>query len=140
MDPGEPTGLPVATDPGLQVRARGGVRRVFAAAGDGGTRRRGRLSGLCAWTETLQLVKVGGKSRLVCAADLAYGNQRWPPLIKPGATLVFEIKEWVCPVNRESPATASRPGRRASIPTPAEIPGRVRLIAMEAGHGASQAA
>jgi FKBP-type peptidyl-prolyl cis-trans isomerase FkpA len=44
------------------------------------------------WTEALQLVKVGGKSRLVCPSDLAYGDQGWPPLIKPGATLVFEVE------------------------------------------------
>ena len=44
------------------------------------------------WTEALQLAKVGGKSRLVCPADLAYGDQGWPPLIKPGATLVFEVE------------------------------------------------
>jgi hypothetical protein len=44
------------------------------------------------WTEALQLVKVGGKSRLVCPADLAYGDQGWPPLIKPGATLVYEVE------------------------------------------------
>jgi len=44
------------------------------------------------WTEALQLVKVGGKSRIVCPADLAYGDQGWPPLIKPGATLVFEVE------------------------------------------------
>jgi FKBP-type peptidyl-prolyl cis-trans isomerase FkpA/FKBP-type peptidyl-prolyl cis-trans isomerase FklB len=44
------------------------------------------------WTEALQLVKVGGKSRLVCPAALAYGDQGWPPLIKPGATLVFEVE------------------------------------------------
>ena len=44
------------------------------------------------WAEALQLVKVGGKSRLVCPADLAYGDQGWPPLIKPGATLVFEVE------------------------------------------------
>jgi len=44
------------------------------------------------WTEALQLVKVGGKSQLVCPADLAYGDQGWPPLIKPGATLVFEVE------------------------------------------------
>src|SRR5262249_51568529 len=34
----------------------------------------------------------GGKSRLVCPADFAYGDQGWPPLIKPGATLVFEVE------------------------------------------------
>lgn len=44
------------------------------------------------WAEALQLVKVGGKSRLVCPADLAYGDQGCPPLIKPGATLVFEVE------------------------------------------------
>jgi FKBP-type peptidyl-prolyl cis-trans isomerase FkpA len=44
------------------------------------------------WTEALQLAKVGSKSRLVCPADLAYGDQGWPPLIKPGATLVFEVE------------------------------------------------
>jgi len=44
------------------------------------------------WTEALQLIKVGGKSRFVCPADLAYGDQGWPPLIKPGATLVFEVE------------------------------------------------
>ena len=44
------------------------------------------------WTEALPLVKVGGKSRLVCPADLAYGDQGWPPLIKPGAILVFEVE------------------------------------------------
>jgi hypothetical protein len=44
------------------------------------------------WTEALQLAKVGGRSRLVCPADLAYGDQGWPPLIKPGATLVFDVE------------------------------------------------
>jgi hypothetical protein len=44
------------------------------------------------WTEALQRIKVGGKSRLVCPADLAYGDQGWPPLIKPGATLVFDVE------------------------------------------------
>ena len=44
------------------------------------------------WSEALQLAKVGGKNRLVCPADLAYGDQGWPPLIKPGATLVFEVE------------------------------------------------
>src|SRR5256712_9467687 len=44
------------------------------------------------WTEGVQLMKVGGKSRLGCPSDIADGRQGRPPVIKPGATLVFEVE------------------------------------------------
>lgn len=44
------------------------------------------------WTEALKKMKPGGKARIVCPSDIAYGNAGRPPLIKPGATLVFEVE------------------------------------------------
>jgi FKBP-type peptidyl-prolyl cis-trans isomerase FkpA len=44
------------------------------------------------WTEGLQQIKAGGKARLVCPSDVAYGDRGSPPTIKPGATLVFEVE------------------------------------------------
>jgi FKBP-type peptidyl-prolyl cis-trans isomerase FkpA len=42
------------------------------------------------WTEGVQMMKVGGKSQLVCPGPLAYPEGR--PGIPPGAILVFEIE------------------------------------------------
>jgi FKBP-type peptidyl-prolyl cis-trans isomerase FkpA/FKBP-type peptidyl-prolyl cis-trans isomerase FklB len=44
------------------------------------------------WTEALQKMRTGGKSRITCPAEIAYGDQGSPPLIKPGAPLVFDVE------------------------------------------------
>ena len=44
------------------------------------------------WTEGMQKVKKGGKIKLWCPSDIAYGDRGSPPKIDPGATLVFEVE------------------------------------------------
>jgi len=44
------------------------------------------------WTEGVQKMKVGGKARLVCPSEIAYGDNGHPPTIPGGATLIFEIE------------------------------------------------
>jgi FKBP-type peptidyl-prolyl cis-trans isomerase FkpA len=57
------------------------------------------------WREALQHIRVGGKARVVCPSDLAYGDLGRVPLIPQGATLDFQIE-----------LLAVMPGRGAAQP------------------------
>ena len=56
------------------------------------------------WTEGVQQIKVGGKSKLVCPAAIAYGDRGAPPDIGPGATLIFDVEL----LGIEAPAAAAQ--------------------------------
>jgi FKBP-type peptidyl-prolyl cis-trans isomerase FkpA len=65
------------------------------------------------WTEGVQKMKVGGKAKLVCPSDIAYGDGGHPPTIPGGSTLVFEV---------ELLETKAAPAAPAPPPAPAAKP------------------
>src|ERR1017187_9847053 len=67
------------------------------------------------WTEALQLMKVGGKSRVVCPSSLAYGDRGAMPPIMPGATLEFNVE--VVHIAPKPAVSAPTPGA-TGVPAP----------------------
>jgi FKBP-type peptidyl-prolyl cis-trans isomerase FkpA len=55
------------------------------------------------WTEGVQKMKVGGKAKLVCPSELAYGD-RGTPGIPGGSALVFEVELLEVQKNEPPPA------------------------------------
>ena len=71
------------------------------------------------WTEGVQAMKAGGKAKLVCPSDIAYGDAGSPPAIKPGATLMFEVELLEVKSAEEKPA---KPAAAPAAPAPADKP------------------
>ncbi len=72
------------------------------------------------WTEGLQKMKVGGKAKLVCPADIAYGD-RGRPGIPGGAALTFEV-ELLEIVKTEPPPAPPAAPVAPPAPSPAPTP------------------
>ncbi|HTO08316.1 MAG TPA: FKBP-type peptidyl-prolyl cis-trans isomerase [Myxococcota bacterium] len=85
---------PAATDT-VKVHYHGTLRdgTVFDSSVQRGEPAEFPLNGVIpCWTFALQQMKVGGKYKLTCPSDIAYGDRGSPPAIKPGAALTFEIE------------------------------------------------
>jgi FKBP-type peptidyl-prolyl cis-trans isomerase FkpA len=73
------------------------------------------------WTEALKVMKVGGKSRIVCPSDLAYGDRGALPLIRPGATLEFDVE--LLEVHPATSAADTKPAEPGANMAGANAPG-----------------
>lgn len=93
MTPG--TGESPAASDTVSVHYHGTLRdgTVFDSSVDRGEPAKFPLNQVIGcWTEGVQKMKVGGKAKLVCPPELAYGDRGSPPTIPGGAALVFEVE------------------------------------------------
>ena len=91
----EGTGASPGPTDTVKVHYHGTLRdgTVFDSSVDRGTPAEFPLNRVIAcWTQSLQTMKVGGKYKVTCPSDIAYGDRGSPPSIQPGATLSFEVE------------------------------------------------
>jgi FKBP-type peptidyl-prolyl cis-trans isomerase len=101
---------PAATDT-VKVHYHGTLRdgTVFDSSVDRGQPAQFPLNQVIGcWTEGVQMMKVGGKAKLVCPPDIAYGDRGAPPNIPGGAALIFEVE--LLEIMAADGAAASLPG------------------------------
>ena len=78
-----------------------------------------KLSGVVpCWTQALQHMHVGGKARIYCPSETAYGDRGAGPMIPGGATLVFDVQ--LLDVTAGEPAAPAAPATPAAPAAPAE--------------------
>ncbi len=94
--------------------------KVFDSSVERGTPAEFPLNGVIpCWTEGVQKMKVGGKAKLVCPSDTAYGDQGAGGAIPGGATLVFDV-ELLDIVKPEAEAKPAKPARKEAKPAEAK--------------------
>ncbi|MBK26276.1 MAG: peptidylprolyl isomerase [Halobacteriovorax sp.] len=110
----EGTGKTPKADDLVEVHYHGTLTdgKVFDSSVDRGTKVTFPLNRVIkGWTEGLQLIKEGGKIKLVIPANLAYGDAGAPPKVPGGATLVFEVELFEIK-KKDAPAPAPAPKKK----------------------------
>lgn len=109
---------PGATDI-VKVHYHGTLRdgTVFDSSVDRGTPAEFPLNRVIpCWTQSVQTMKIGGKYKVTCPSDIAYGDRGSPPAIQPGATLSFEVELLEIKPQTESEAPTNPHGAGAAPP------------------------